>query len=418
MKNHIRVALYLALRQIKHASIWTTGLIILIMTLTFLNLTVVSGVLVGLIQSSVEAAKDRYSGDIVVTSLRQNPYIERSNEILDVINNLPQVESVAGRVIASGKINADYRRVLREDETPNATNASVGGIEPLIEDQITGLSKFVIEGAYLDENDRDGVLIGAFLIKELTPIESPGFTQLRGVTIGQKMKLTVGKNSKEVIVRGIMKSKIDQIDARVIMNQSELRKLIGRSDYNLDEIAIRVSDGASVEDVLEVKEILIRNGFDANANIQTFEEALPKFLKDMTAMFGLLGLMIGSIGLVVAGITVFIVIFVNAITRRKFIGILKGIGVHSKAIKYSYVIQSVFYAVVGSGIGLIILYGMLVPLFDAHPINFPFSDGTIYAPLAGSIYRALALFIASIIAGYIPAHMIVKRNTLDAILGR
>ncbi len=388
------------------------------MTLTFLNLTVVSGVLVGLIQSSVEAAKDRYSGDIVVTSLRQNPYIERSNEILNVINNLPQVESVAGRVIATGKINADYRRVLRDEETPNATNASVGGIEPLVEDQITGLSKFVIEGAYLDENDRDGVLIGAFLIRELTPIDSPGFTQLRDVKIGQKMKLTVGNNSKEVIVRGIMKSKIDQIDARVIMNQSELRKLIGRSDYNLDEIAIRVTEGASAAEVLEVKNILVQNGFDANANIQTFEEALPKFLKDMTAMFGLLGNMIGSIGLVVASITVFIVVFVNAITRRKFIGILKGIGVHSKVIEYSYVIQSIFYAVIGSAIGMLLLYGVLVPLIDAHPINFPFSDGTIYAPLSSSAWRVLALFIASIIAGFIPARMIVKRNTLDAILGR
>ncbi len=418
MKNHLRVAFFLAIRQVKHASIWTTGLIILIMTLTFLNLTVVSGVLVGLIQSSVEAAKDRYSGDIVVTSLRQNPYIEKSNEILNVINNLPQVESVAGRVIASGKINADYRRILRDDETPNATGASIGGIEPLVEDQITGLSKFVIEGSYLDENDRDGVLIGAYLIRELTPVDSPGFTQLRDVKIGQKMKLTVGNNSKEVIVRGIMKSKIDQIDARVIMNQSELRKLIGRSDYNLDEIAIRVEDGASEAEVLEVKNILIQNGFDANANIQTFEEALPKFLKDMTAMFGLLGNMIGSIGLVVASITVFIVVFVNAITRRKFIGILKGIGVHSRVIEFSYVIQSIFYAVLGSAIGMLLLYGFLVPLVDAHPINFPFSDGTIFAPLSSSMWRVFALFVASVIAGYVPARMIVKRNTLDAILGR
>ncbi len=416
--NHCRVAFYLAMRQVKHASIWTTGLIILIMTLTFLNLTVVSGVLVGLIQSSVATAKDRYSGDIVVTNLRQNPYIERSDEILSVIKNLPQVEGTVGRVVAGGKINADYKRILRDDETPNAANASISGINPLNEDAQTGLSKFVLEGAYLDDNDRDGVLVGAFLIRELTPVDSPGFQQLRQVKIGQKMKLTIGNNSKEVIVRGIMKSKIDQIDARIIMNQSELRKLIGRSDYNLDEIAIKLAPGSSYAEVLEVKDILVRNGFAASANIQTFEEALPKFLKDMTAIFGLLGNMIGSIGLVVASITVFIVVFVNAITRRKFIGILKGIGVHSRVIEMSYVMQSVFYAVLGSLIGMILLYAFLVPFVDAHPINFPFSDGIIYAPFASSMLRVLALFVASVIAGYIPARMIVKRNTLDSILGR
>ncbi len=416
--NHRRVAFFLAVRQIRRASIWTTSMMILIMTLIFLNLTVVSGVLVGLIQSSVEAAKDRYSGDLVVTNLRQNPYIERSNEIMSVIKNLPQVEGVIGRVVAGGKINADYRRILRDDETPNATNAGIGGIEPLNEDAQTGLSKYVLEGNYLDDNDRDGILIGAYLIRELTPVDSPGFEQLRNVKIGQKMKVSVGNNSKEFIVRGIMKSKIDQVDARIIMNQSELRKLIGRSDYNLDEIAIKLKPGSSYAEVLEVKDILIRNGFDANANIQTFEEALPKFLKDMTAMFGMLGNMIGFIGVVVAGITVFIVIFVNAITRRKFIGILKGIGVHSRAIEMSYVMQSIFYAVVGSAIGMALLYGMLVPFFNAHPINFPFSDGTIYAPMAGSFIRAAILLVVSMLAGYIPARMIVKRNTLDSILGR
>lgn len=421
MKNfltHRRVAFFLAVRQIRRASIWTTSLMVLIMTLIFLNLTVVSGVLVGLIQSSVEAAKDRYSGDLVVTNLRQNPYIERSDEIMSVIRNLPQVDGVIGRVVAGGKINADYRRILREDETPNATNASIGGIEPLNEDAQTGLAKYVLEGNYLDDNDRDGILIGAFLIRELTPVDSPGFEQLRNVKIGQRMKVTVGGNSKEFYVRGIMKSKIDQIDARIIMNQSELRKLIGRSDYNLDEIAIRLKPGSSYQDVLEVKEILLRNGFDSSANIQTFEEALPKFLKDMTAMFGMLGNLIGLIGVVVAGITVFIVIFVNAITRRKFIGILKGIGVHSRAIQMSYVMQSIFYAVIGSGIGMALLYGMLVPYFNAHPINFPFSDGTIYAPLSGSIIRACILLVVSMFAGFIPAWMIVKRNTLDSILGR
>ena len=37
--------------------------------------------------------------------------------------------------------------------------------------------------------------------------------------------------------------------------------------------------------------------------------------------------------LVVASITIFIVIFINAITRRKFIGILQGIGISGEAIE-------------------------------------------------------------------------------------
>lgn len=418
MKNHLRVAFFLAYRQVKHASKWTTGLIMLVMILVFLQLTVVSGVLVGLIQSSVDAAREKYSGDVLISNLRQKSFIENSGTMLDVLDNLPQVETYTTRVLAGGKLNADYKKVLNDNETPNEAAGNVSGIDPLKEDEFAGLSKYVIAGNYLDEKDTDGVLIGAFLINDYTQIDSPGLKQLRGIQIGQKLKLEVGNNSKEVVVRGVMKSKLDEIDARIIMNQRELRKLIGRSDTNLDEISIKLKPGASDAEIVEVKEVLVQNGFEKDAKIQTYEEAQPKFLKDITAVFALLGNMIGSIGLAVASITVFIVVFVNAITRRKFIGILKGIGIHPRAIEWSYVMQSVFYAVVGSTIGVIILYGLLVPYVNANPINFPFSDGIIYAPLSGTITRAIALFIASVIAGYIPARMIVKRNTLDAILGR
>jgi ABC-type lipoprotein release transport system permease subunit len=121
---------------------------------------------------------------------------------------------------------------------------------------------------------------------------------------------------------------------------------------------------------------------------------------------------------VVASITIFIVVFINAITRRKFIGILKGIGVTGEAIEYSYVMQSIFYAVIGSLLGLAIVYGVLVPALEANPIDFPFSDGILVAPLGETLARIALLVSATIVAGYIPARMIVRKNTLNSILGR
>ena len=132
----------------------------------------------------------------------------------------------------------------------------------------------------------------------------------------------------------------------------------------------------------------------------------------------MLGNILSSIGLVVASITIFIVIFINAITRRKFIGILKGIGINEKAIEVSYIMQSFFYALCGSVIGLIVLYGFLQPAIAAHPIDFPFSDGILVAPLGGTFFRIGLLMVTTIIAGFVPARMVVKKNTLDSILGR
>jgi len=131
-----------------------------------------------------------------------------------------------------------------------------------------------------------------------------------------------------------------------------------------------------------------------------------------------LGNAISSIGLVVAAITIFIVIFVNAITRRRYIGILKGIGISKRAIIISYILQSIFYALIGSLLGVIVVFGLLKPYFAQNPINFPFSDGILVATVSGTFTRVLILLIATVIAGYIPARMVAKRNTLDAILGR
>ena len=80
--------------------------------------------------------------------------------------------------------------------------------------------------------------------------------------------------------------------------------------------------------------------------------------------------------------------------------------------------QSLVYALVGTAIGLGLLYGFLRPFFNAHPIDFPFSDGILVAPVAGTMLRMLLLLITTAVAGYLPARMIIRRNTLDAILGR
>jgi len=152
--------------------------------------------------------------------------------------------------------------------------------------------------------------------------------------------------------------------------------------------------------------------------IQTAKESQPQFVQDITNTFNLLGSVIGSIGLVVASITIFIVIFINAISRRKYIGILKGIGIDGSAIEISYIFQSLVYAAAGTLVGLILVYAVLVPYFGKNPISLPFSDGVFVAPIGQTILRVLLLFVTTLIAGYVPAKIIIRKNTLDSILGR
>jgi ABC-type antimicrobial peptide transport system permease subunit len=145
---------------------------------------------------------------------------------------------------------------------------------------------------------------------------------------------------------------------------------------------------------------------------------VPKFLADIKNTFNLLGTFIGSIGIIVASITIFIIIFINALARRRHIGILKGIGVEARVIEIAYVIQAAFYALLGSLLGALLTYGVLIPYFDKNPIKFPFSDGILVAPTEETFFKFLILFAITLVAGYLPAKLITRQNTLNAILGR
>ena len=411
----IRVGLFLAFRQIKRSSKWTTLLIIFIMTLTFLNLVVVSGILVGLIEGATVAVRERHIGDVGITRLKEKEYIERSSQLTAAIAASPDVAAYSDRYLQGATVEANYKTRRKETDLVESAGTVLTGIDPAREEKMTGLSKYVIEGSYLEQNDYDQVLLGSNLLIKYLGFESTAMPALKNVEIGSKVRIKFNGISREMTVKGIIKSKVDDIDRRIYMTDSQLRSMSGRTDYNVGEIAIKLKPGVSAD---AVKQQLVAQGFDKFATIQTFEEGEPKFLKDIKQTFAMLGSMISAIGLVVACITIFIVIFINAITRRKFIGILKGIGIDSMAIEIAYVCQSLLYAVVGTVIGFIIVFAILKPFFDAHPINFPFSDGILVSTLSGTFIRAGLLFLATLIAGYIPARMVVKQNTLDAILGR
>jgi len=411
---NVRIGFFLAFRALRRASLWTTSLIIFVMILTFLNLVVVSGILVGLLQGAIDQTRTKFTSDVIVSALNDKKYIENSPNLIALIETLPEVESITPRYRESGILEANYK-TRKETDKANTAASQLVGIDPFKENAVTGIGNDIVEGSFLAPGDYDQIVLGHYLLKQYIPIESPAFSTLENVRIGTKIRIKVGEVTREVTVKGIVKSKVDEIALRAFMIDSQFRSIIGRNDGNVTEISIKLKEDA---DPIAVREALERSGVDKYAKVQTYEDAQPQFLKDIIATFNMLGNVFSSLGLIVATITIFIVIFINALTRRKFIGILKGIGVDGRAIEFSYVFQSIFYALIGSVVGLALVYGFLVPFFAAHPIDFPFSDGILVAPVDQTFFRVGLLVVSTVIAGYIPAWMIIRKNTLDSILGR
>jgi len=411
----IRIGWLLARRQIERASIWTTCMIVFVMTLTFLNLIAVAGILVGLIAGAEQAVRDEFTGDLIISPRNDEERIIDTTSIERQLTTIPEIHAYSVRYQTNGVLEANYteRRDLRGER--DIANVRVTGINPNHEDSVTGLSSKVLSGQYLDPSEEGYILLGALYTEEYASNFGDIFETVSGVTAGDTVRLTVGDVSKEFTVKGIVQSKVDEVALNTFIPEREFRRAFGRLDRNADQIVVRVMPNASENDL---KQSLVESGWTNLAKIQTYEEGKPKFVTDIKNTFNLLGTFIGSVGIAVASITIFIIIFINAISRRQQIGILKGIGIDRRAIELAYVFQAAFYACIGSLIGTFITYGILVEYFARNPINFPFSDGILVADPVETGYRFAALFIITLLAGFLPACLIVRQNTLDSILGR
>src|SRR3989338_4690127 len=152
MPLNVRIGFFLATRALRRASLWTTGLIIGVMELTFLNLVGVSGILVGLLQGAVDAARTQYTSDGIISSLNDKKYIENSPNLISLINTLPEVSAYTARYREGGTVEANYK-TRKETDKPNTANAMMVGIDPAKEESVTGIGSSIIEGSFLTPHD-------------------------------------------------------------------------------------------------------------------------------------------------------------------------------------------------------------------------------------------------------------------------
>ncbi len=412
---NLRIGLLLGLRQIQRASLWTTILITIVITFTFLNLVAVSGLLVGIIDGAIKAVREESLGDLIISPLDGEDHILETERFIRELRTYHEISSFSVRYTGVATIEANYKERRDLQGERDIISVNITGIDPEDEDQTANRSRTVSEGSYLSEDDQGYILIGKYYVDRYADQFGNVFESLENIYPGDTVRVTVGDASKEFIVKGIIDSKVDDVSLRVYIPEKEFRRLYERFDHNADQIVARLTDP---REEMSFSRKLRETDLGTLAEIESFTEGTPKFITDIKETFDLLGIFIGTIGIIVASISVFIIIFINALSRRRHIGIIKAVGINRRVIEYAYITQAAFYSLAGSLLGIVLTFFFLIPYFDRNPINFPFSDGIISATAEGTLFRLLLLFAVTLIAGFFPAWMIARQNTLNSILGR
>lgn len=415
LEKDFTVGKFLAIRELKRNNPWSTALIIFVMSLTFFNMVLMGGILIGLADGMMNSFKTYYSSDILIKPASQNVSISQSSMLDSLIKSLPSYQALSKRYTVAAILENENKVKIKETDIGQRVSGTIVGINPSEEDAVTGLSTQIITGEFLNDYDTESVVLGKGLLAEYSKGSSTE-SRLKGVLIGSRLKLIIGASNMEVTVKGIIDTGNTTVDSRIFILESSMRALTKNHSLNVNEMAVLLHPNV---DNKEAKSYILDNfPYNTDIIVETAEETLPNAISDMKKTFSMLGNIVGVISLIVGAITIFIVIFVNAITRRKYIGIMKGIGISARAIEISYIIQSLFYALSGIIFSSFIIIWFLAPWFDLHPLKFPVTEGKLAITTSGLIVRGLILTATAFISGYIPAKMVTKQNTLDAILGR
>lgn len=402
MINDIRVGALIAYSSVKRGNKKTLIFIVFVLSLIFMNLVFLPSMIGGMTVLFTGMMQDYPYGDIVIEPTGDNAYINNADNVLQKVRAVEGVRAATKRLDVGASI----------DHKQNVVGASITGLLPIEEYEISRYPYIINDGDFLGELSRDEIIIGAMIAG--TGFGSEIYDNLGEVRVGSLVDVTYSNGVKRTYkVKGIMEGTFELVDLNALVHYKEIEDVYGLDESKATSVVVRI-DKNEDEDELKAK---IRDA-GVNEQIFTWADKSETLIKQAMQSMGAIDIMSKFVSLIVGAALILIIIYINILNRKKEIGILKAIGITPRSIVLSYAFLSMFYVSLGILAGLT-LYLTLMLYFQANPVTFyetmeisPQIDPIL---LIQSIVTMLTL---SVIAGTLPAWSVSKESILKAIWGR
>ena len=148
--------------------------------------------------------------------------------------------------------------------------------------------------------------------------------------------------------------------------------------------------------------------------IVTERDLLSKVLGTAFQSFVIINLVSLIVSIIITTVVLFIVITIKTLNSRRQIGILKAIGVDKEVIMHNYGFQVIILAIFGIILGIIVTL-LLAVYMSIHPVTTPAWSATLYLTPMDLLMNSLILFVAAIVAGYVPAYQVSREDIQTAM---
>ncbi len=404
----IKTAFFIAYKTIIKGHKSTVALIVFILSLSFFNLMFVSGFLSGFSDGIMRSMIDTSTAHIIVMPQEEptrKDFIPDQKSVRAQIQTIPGIIATTSHYQLGGSISYD-----RENNGKiKSVSAPIVGVTQLEEKAVLTVHENMVSGEFPDSLTEDEIILGANLAGGFDTKQT---TDLGGTKVGDKVQVIYANGIARIYtVKGIFKVTIGGIGGTAFVSNKEAEAIL--STYNnASEIMVKVD--------------LSKNTLDEY--IQRIETIFPELKVEkytarlstvgtLVAAFDIIALIVSVISILVAAITIFVMIYVNAVSKRRQIGILKAIGIKESIIEVSYIIQSLFYAIWGVIFGLMIIFWLVIPFLAVRPIPMPFGDASLEYTSIGIFINISSLIISGIFAGFIPAKIVAREDILKSIWG-
>ena len=400
-KKELKVAFLLALRSLQRGSRSSVILTILIIGMCFTNMIFLPGLFNGIEQSITKQLVDYEVGNVLVSPRTGDQYVTNLGATLDLINGLPGVERATPHY-TEGATFTYRQRIL---------GVSVRAIMPDDEKYVSPLYTKMIAGSYLGESDTGEIIIGKPVAGDPTIREEDEFQpSLGGVRVGDSVTVAYANGyTRTYRVKGIYLTGWSEADSAAYVSWTDMQQVVGQPLDKAQDITVKAKPGYSET---FVKNELIQYG--VTDKVQTTGDLLSKVLGTAFQSFAIINLVSLIVSIIITTVVLFIVITIKTLNSRKQIGILKAIGVDKEVIMHNYGFQVIILAILGIILGIVITL-ILALYMSAHPVVTPGWSATLYLTPVDLLMNSLILFIAAIVAGYVPAYQVSREDIQTAM---
>ncbi len=403
----LTTSFFIAYKSVSRGRKSTFALMMLILCLSFFNMIFIPGVFSGLLNTIIGLEVDTYTSHIIIAPERDplpKAFIPNQAALRAQLATIPGVVATVRTYLTAASISYDKDK----NGVFKRVSAQIIGVDPSDFNKTLTVNHYVVAGKFLGDDDTDQIVLAAAVAGGY---DLPEPNDLGGAKVGDKVQVVYGNGvTRTYTVKGITNILFGPALTNVYITAKEAQSILSTSD-SASQILVRVDDESKVDYYKTRVRMIAPSLF-----VQSYFDLLTA-IKPVLDAFTVIALVVSVISVLIAAITIFVMIYINAVNKRRQIGILKAIGIKERIIIFSYVMQSIFYVLCGIAVGLVAVFGILLPILSVYPIRLPFGPLQLSFSVPLVLESMVGFLVAGFLSGFIPARIVTREEILKAIWG-